>query len=92
MEASLKVNTFREGTLYVSKKTLRRLKWVREAEGAALYRTDPETGQTRTITLDELADKILNQFLTTNYPGLVPAEKLLEQAEDQVIQTVKDTK
>jgi len=90
------MNTFREGTIYVSKRTLRRLKWVK-ASKPPLYTKNLSTGEIsplveRPITLDEFADIFLNECLEEKFPGLIPAEKLYNQAEDQAIQTVKDTK
>jgi hypothetical protein len=90
------VNLYREGTIYVQKRTLKRLKWIRQAggaEGISVTDHNKYTGElyNRGMTLDEMADKLLNEYLEQKYPGLIPAEKLYNKAEDQAIETIKTT-
>ena len=84
------MNAFREGSLYVTKRTLRRLKWIR-ATGALdkIYDSMAGTTERSQPTLDELADKLLNEYLEAKYTALVKAEKEYEKAEDHAIQTLK---
>lgn len=80
----------RDGTIYVSRKTLRRLRWIRDAYPGAFAITSDALANAR-MSLDEIADKWLNEFIEERFPGIVPAEKLSDKAEDQAIETIRTT-
>lgn len=86
------MSIYREATIYVSKRTLKRLKWIRAAGlGPALKNDSTGNVERLQVTLDQLADLMLNAHIEQNYPGIVPAEKLFYKVEDQAIETLKNT-
>lgn len=66
---------FRASSIYVSANTRNMLKIVARSEG-------PEK------TVDEVADRILSESLTTRYPALVLFQKQIEELETQTLESI----
>lgn len=62
------MSEFREASVYVNRKTLRRLWWVSKALG---------------MVPDALADQILTEYLERGYPQLKQAETAVKDAEKE---------
>lgn len=63
---------FRDASVYVQRKTFRRLWWIAKAKG---------------LVTDALADDLLNEALETKFPQLIAAEEALKEAETKFAQT-----
>lgn len=57
---------FRDSTVYIQRRTFRRLWWIAKAKG---------------VVSDALADELLNEALEAKWPQLIPAEQALKSAE-----------
>jgi hypothetical protein len=77
----------RDRTIYVSKQTLTRLFWIRqiEMEGKAGKTTNSQTEANKIPTLDEIADRMLNERIEEVYPNIKTLEKRLNTLEDQLV-------
>lgn len=87
---------FRENAIYVSRRTLKRLKWIRDAGLAPQIKNENPANFAQTkATLDQIGDHFLNAYIEEKFPGIVPAEKLYDKAhdsaEEQAIDTIKNT-
>ncbi len=71
------MSLFRDKSLAISGKTLRRLHWIKEAE---LQRAGG-SAEGKILTSDEIADRMLNEAIEQRYPQLLDAEKRVEAAE-----------
>ncbi len=75
MTTSLASSGFRTKQIYVSLKTARRLRWLREVEKSA----------GRIVTTDEIAERLLNEKIEADYPSIVSMEKRMNVLEDQMV-------
>ncbi len=66
---------FRSDSIYLSLKTKRRLRWLREIEKS----------ESRIVTSDEIAERLLNEKIEADYPGIVSMEKRMNALEDQMV-------
>lgn len=73
------MSQFRDASIYVSFKTLRRLRWVTKA----ISRNLPAP-----LVADEFADRLLNEVLTERYPTLLQHEKRIAEAEESFAATL----
>jgi hypothetical protein len=71
---------FREGTIYVNTRTLRRLKWIRM--------TNPEPAEK--LTLDEMADTMLNEMIEAKYPNVLKAEEMFKTSLKDIAEVLKN--
>jgi hypothetical protein len=72
--------------IYVSKKTLRRLYWLQNLSKQTCGNiTDAEGNVRAMITVDEIADNILNKWIETEHPNIAKLEKRLNALEDQLV-------
>lgn len=69
---------YRDASIYVSFKTLRRLRWVAKAIAV----------QSSAGTADELADLLLNKILIERYPTLLDYEKTVAKHEEEFAATL----
>lgn len=73
------MSQFRDASIYVSFKTLRRLRWVSKA----ISRTLPAP-----LVADEFADRLLNEVLFERYPSLLEYEKTVAKHEEEFAATL----
>lgn len=70
------MSQFREGSVYIHRKTLRRLWWCAKATG---------------MVPDAMADQIINTALERDYPQIKEAEAAVKQAEKVFAQSMGKT-
>lgn len=70
------MSQFREASVYIHRKTLRRLWWVSKAKN---------------MVADALADQIINDYLEKEFPQLIEAEKAVKDAEKEFAKTFGKT-
>lgn len=85
------MEAYRPGTIYVSKKTLRRLKWLRDA-GLAGIKKNAEDSPTERLhpTLDSIAEQFLNEYIEDKFPDVLKVEALMSKAEKEALETLKN--
>lgn len=81
---------FRDASIYVSFKTLRRLRWVAKAVAASTPNPFPHmlTRPLPAPTVDEFVDKLINEVLIERYPTLLQHEKRIAEAEESFAATL----
>jgi HEPN domain-containing protein len=70
------MSQFRASQIYISANTRRLLRSVAKAESAD-------------TTVDEVGDRLLSEYITERYPGLVTLQKEVEQTEEKMLEYVK---
>jgi hypothetical protein len=78
------MSTARSITLYIEPKTLKRLRLA-----IKLYPLKISTGgdPVRSVTVDELANQLLNEVIVRQFPLVRDLEKVLSQAEQDFLTT-----
>lgn len=69
---------FRASQVYISLSTRRNLRVIAKSES-------PET------TVDEVADRLLSEYISARYPALASLQKKVEDIESEMVETVKST-
>lgn len=69
---------FRASQVYISLSTRRNLRVIAKSEG-------PET------TVDEVADRLLSECISTRYPVLASLQKKVEDIESEMVEAVKSS-
>jgi aconitase B len=76
----------RSKEIYVSGKTKQRLFWILQTErnnnAGKIVNTQAET---ITMTIDSIADRLLNEIIETKYPNMKTLEKRLDALENQLV-------
>ncbi len=73
---------FRSDSIYLSSKTKRRLRWLRELEKS----------EARIVTSDEIAERLLNEKIESDFPSIVSMEKRMNALEDQMVMELGNEK
>ncbi len=68
-------NTFRSDSIYISPKTKRRLRWLRQLEKS----------EARIVTSDEIAERLINEKIEQDFPNIAILEKRMNALEDQLL-------
>lgn len=73
--------------IYVSAKTKKRLFWIREVVQSKIPEREPNTmlPPAYMVTVDEIADTGLNEWMEQKYPNIKTLEKRLDALEGQLI-------
>jgi hypothetical protein len=72
---------FREKSIYLSDKLLKRLSWLKKVQKTEL---DPR-GFPNILTMDALAERLLNEKIEQDYPDIKDLEKRMKALEEQMI-------